>query len=296
MLRHHPVLARETYENLPHPIKLSFDWTFWHGGHVEYFLTHLQQDNPKEYKDLKIIACDVDKKVMIKWKEFLSKRTDKISFYHSSYANIKNISKKEWLFDFMFLDLWVNLEHFKDGSRGFSIKSNAPLDMRFDTSKWQPASHLINKWTKEELEEMLIKYGDFTLRNAEYVVKWIIERRKKNPIETTNDLTSTLHELWFWNKRIVVIFQSIRIQTNHELDQLEQFFKDFWECLNIGWRCAIMTYHSIEDRMTKLIFKKLQESKNFQLVNKKAIQPTYKEVETNKAARSAKLRIIEKIK
>ena len=195
----------------------------------------------------------------------------------------------------MLLDLWVNLEHFKDGSRGFSIKSDAPLDMRFDTSKWEPASHLINKWSKEELEEMLVKYWDFTPRNAEYVVKWIIEKRKKSPIETTSDLTTTLHELWFWDKRIAVIFQAIRIQTNHELDQLETFLEDFWECLNIDGRCAIMTYHSIEDRMTKIAFKELEESGNFHLVNKKVIQPNYKEVEANKAARSAKLRIIERV-
>ena len=296
MLRHHPVLAKETYENLTHPLRLSFDGTFWHGGHVEYFFTHLEQNNPEECKNLKIVACDVDEKVMAKWKEFVAQRKNQISFYHSSYANIKEISQKEWLFNFMLLDLWVNLEHFKDWSRGFSIKSDAPLDMRFDTSKWEPASHLINKWSKEELEEMLVKYGDFTPRNAEYVVKWIIETRKKSPIETTSDLTTTLHKLWFWDKRIAVIFQAIRIQTNHELNQLETFLKDFWECLNIGGRCAIMTYHSIEDRMTKIAFKELKESGKFHLVNKKVIQPNYKEVEANKAARSAKLRIIERVK
>lgn len=296
MLRHNPVLAKETYENLPHPLKLSFDGTFWHGGHVEYFLTHLNKDYPKEYKDLKIVACDIDEKVMNKWKNFVSQWLNQITFYHSSYANIKNISQKEWFFDFMLLDLWVNLEHFKDWSRGFSIKSNAPLDMRFDTSKWEPASYLINKWNKEELEKMLTKYGDFTPRNAEYIVKWIIEKRKKSPIKTTNELTSTLHEIWFWDKRIAVIFQAIRIQTNHELDQLETFLENFWECLNIGGRCAIMTYHSIEDRMTKLAFKSLEENWNFRLINKKVIQPNYKEIENNKAARSAKLRIIEKIK
>ena len=296
MLRHHPVLAKETYENLAHPLKLSFDGTFWHGGHVDYFFTHLNEDNPDECRNLKIIACDVDEKVMNKWKEFVANWKNQISFYHSSYANIKEISQKEWLFDFMLLDLWVNLEHFKDWSRGFSIKSDAPLDMRFDTSKWEPASHLINKWSKEELEEMLVKYGDFTPRNAEYVVKWIIEKRKKSLIETTSDLTTTLYELWFWDKRIAVIFQAIRIQTNHELDQLETFLEDFWECLNIGGRCAIMTYHSIEDRMTKLAFKALEENGNFHLVNKKVIQTNYKEVEANKAARSAKLRIIERVK
>ena len=296
MLRHQPVLVKEVYENLPHPLTNSFDGTFWHGGHVEYFFTQLTKEYSEEAKWLKIVACDVDEIIMNKWKEFVSKRAKQIRFYHYSYANIKKITKQEWLFDFMLLDLWVNLEHFKDWSRWFSIKSDAPLDMRFDTSKWNPASDLINNWKKEELEEMLTKHGDFTPRNAEYVIKWIIEKRKKSPIKTTNDLTTLLHELGFWDKKIAVIFQAIRIQTNHELDQLETFLKDFESCLNVGGRCAIMTYHSIEDRMVKLTFKKMTENWNFCLVNKKVIQPNYKEIEANKAARSAKLRIIEKIK
>lgn len=295
MLRHHPVLAKETYENLPHPLKHSFDWTFWHGGHVEYFFTHLNEDFPEEAKKLQIIWCDVDENVMSKWKEFVSKWSNQLTVLHRSYAEIKKTAEETWKFDFMLLDLWVNLEHFKDWSRWFSIKSDAPLDMRFDRTKWNPASDLINNWSKQELEEILIKYWDFTERNAEYVIKWIIEKRKKTPILTTNDLTQTLHELWFWDKRIAVIFQAIRIQTNHELKQLETFLVDFPDALNIRWRCAIMTYHSIEDRMTKIAFKSLEESWKFHLVNKKVIQPNYKEVESNKAARSAKLRIIEKI-
>lgn len=295
MLRHHPVLAKETYDNLPHPLQNSFDGTFWHGGHVEYFFTHLTADNSEEAKNLHIIACDVDEDVMSKWKEFVSQWSNQCSFIHTSYANIKKISEENWKFDFMLLDLWVNLEHFKDWSRGFSIKSDALLDMRFDRTKWNTAADLINNWSKQELEEMLVKYGDFTERNAEYVIKWVIERRKKSKIITTNDLTQTLYEMWFWDKRIAVIFQAIRIQTNHELDQLETFLKDFPAWLNVWWRCAIMTYHSIEDRMTKIAFKSLEESWNFHLVNKKVIQPNYKEVEANKAARSAKLRIIEKI-
>ena len=295
MLRHKPVLAKEIYENIPHPFKHSFDGTFWHWWHVEYFFSHLEKDLPDEAKNLQIVACDVDNTVMNKWKEFTSQRNNHIKFYNSSYANIKEISNLEWLFDFMLLDLWVNLEHFKDASRWFSIKSNAPLDMRFDTSKWQPASDIINNYNKTNLEEILIKYWDFNQRNADYIIKWIIEKRKKSPIITTEDLTSILHELWFWDKKIAVIFQAIRIQTNHELDQLETFLLDFWSCLNLKGRCAIITYHSIEDRMTKIAFKTLEKTWKFRLINKKVILPNYKEIELNKAARSAKLRIIERI-
>ena len=169
MLRHNPVLAKETYDNLPHPLKQSFDWTFWHGGHVEYFLQHLYQDNKEEANHLKIIACDVDPDILEKWKNFVKQRNDQISFLHHSYADIKCISQEFWTFDFMLLDLWVNLEHFKDWTRGFSIKTDAPLDMRFDRTKWEPASQLINNRSCNELNTLLMKYWDFSLRNAEYV-------------------------------------------------------------------------------------------------------------------------------
>jgi 16S rRNA (cytosine1402-N4)-methyltransferase len=104
-----------------------------------------------------------------------------------------------------------------------------------------------------------------------------------------------LHTLHCNQKKIAVIFQVLRIETNKELEQLELFLLDFGEQLTLWGRCSIITYHSIEDRIVKLAFKKLTEQSSFQLVNKKVIQPHYTEVQRNKASRSAKLRIIERI-
>jgi 16S rRNA (cytosine1402-N4)-methyltransferase len=142
---------------------------------------------------------------------------------------------------------------------------------------------------------MLTTYGDFSPKTAEYLVKGIIEERKKKLIETTFQLTDLLRSLHMNQKKIAVIFQTLRIETNKELQQLETFLQTFGEQLSRGGRCAIMTYHSIEDRITKNAFKALAESGKFQLVHKKVIQPHYTEVQRNKAARSAKLRVIEKI-
>jgi 16S rRNA (cytosine1402-N4)-methyltransferase len=195
----------------------------------------------------------------------------------------------------MLLDLGVNMEHFKDGERGFSINTDAPLDMRFSKENPRTAQEIVNTYPSEKLEKILTLYGDFSPKTSEYLVKGILEERKKHPITTTGQLKELLHTLHCNQKKVAVVFQVLRIETNKELDQLEIFLKNFGEQLPLGGRCAIITYHSIEDRITKNAFKALAESGTFQLVNKKVIQPHYTEVQHNKAARSAKLRVIEKI-
>lgn len=160
----------------------------------------------------------------------------------------------------MLLDLGVNMEHFKDGERGFSINTDAPLDMRFNRSSGNTAKDIVNTYSSEKLEKMLTTYGDFSPHNAEYLAKGIIEARKKKLIETTFQFTDLLRSLHINQKKIAVIFQALRIETNKELEQLEIFLQTFGEQVQIGGRCAIMTYHSIEDRITKNAFKALAES------------------------------------
>ncbi len=293
MLRHQPVLAQETFEHLPQNLHLYFDGTFGHGWHCEYFLTHLPEEQSKE---LQVIACDIDAEVQKKGLEFTKQRSNHITPVLSSYAHIQNLSEQYGKFDFMLLDLGVNMEHFKDGERGFSIKYDAPLDMRFNRENEVSAETIVNTYPLEKLSDLFSLYGDFSEKTAEYLAKGIIEERKKKKITTTWELKEILYNLKCNQKKIAVIFQALRIETNKELDQLHTFLADFGECLTIWGRCAIMTYHSIEDRIVKLAFKKIEETWLFQLVNKKVIKPTYLEVQKNKAARSAKLRIIEKIK
>jgi 16S rRNA (cytosine1402-N4)-methyltransferase len=159
----------------------------------------------------------------------------------------------------MLLDLGVNMEHFKDGERGFSIKQDAPLDMRFNKGHPTRAKDIVNTYTGDQLANILIKYGDYSPKSAEYLTKGIIEARKKHPIETTQQLKDILFDLRCNQKKIAVIFQVLRIETNKELEQLEIFLTTFGEQLTIGGRCAIITYHSIEDRITKNAFKSLVE-------------------------------------
>jgi 16S rRNA (cytosine1402-N4)-methyltransferase len=155
------------------------------------------------------------------------------------------------------------------------------------------------KWLKSEKNETiksaLEEYWDFSPKTAEYLTKLFDERRKKSPFKTTFELKDFLWEHHFNQKKIAVIFQVIRIMVNKELDQLKIFLSDFPNTLKKGWRCLIITYHSVEDRITKNTLKELAEKGEFKLINKKVIVPHYTEVQKNKAARSAKLRIIEKL-
>ena len=292
MLRHQPVLAKEVFENFPKQGKIYFDGTFWHGWHSEYLLTHLPET---QSKSLKVIACDIDENVQKKGLEFTKQWESQITPVLSSYAKVNEIAEKYGPFDFILLDLGVNMEHFKDWERGFSIKTDADLDMRFNRENPITAKDIIRTYSIEQLSRIFSLYGDFPIKYANYLANGIIEARKKKEIKTTWDLKEILTALKCNQKKIAVIFQTLRIETNKELDQLNIFLENFKKSLSKGWRCAIITYHSIEDRITKIAFKNLEETKSFQLINKKVIKPYYIEIEKNKAARSAKLRIIEKL-
>ncbi|MBO4204001.1 16S rRNA (cytosine(1402)-N(4))-methyltransferase RsmH [bacterium] len=246
------MLAREIFEHLPETCELIFDGTFGHGGHMEYFLSRMSS-TPR------VLACDVDKKIMDKGLHFTAPWKDFITPILDSYANIDLRAEKYGLFDFVLLDLGVNLEHFKDGERGFSIKVDAPLDMRFRNDGSVSAKDIIATYPKEKLEKILTIYGDFSPKTAEYITKALIETRKKQPIETTFQLFDLLSRLHFNQKKIAVVFQVLRIETNQELLQLEIFLKKLGKVVSCGGRCSIITYHSIEDRMVKTAFKSLAD-------------------------------------
>lgn len=141
---------------------------------------------------------------------------------------------------------------------------------------------------------MFISYGDFSPKSSDYFAAHIIEYRNKQPFLTTKSFVDFLYSIGVRKNQLPIIFQCLRIETNQELAQLETFLKVFPDTLNIAGRCAIITFHSTEDRIVKYAFKALEETGSFKLVTKKVIQPHYTEVQKNRAARSAKLRIIER--
>lgn len=300
MLRHQPVMAKEVYESLPTGWKTYVDGTFGHGGHVEYIMQRLQQEEWDDaIQNKRIIAIDRDPKMLEKGKELVTKYHANIDFVHDSYSHIEDILQAEMLpqVDYMLLDLGVNMEHFKDPERGFSFLYDAPLDMRFDQTSGLTAARVINTYSRERLADVFVKYGDFGQKSGLYIADALIEKRTDGHILTTHELFETLKKKGIRKHQMPVVFQCLRIETNHELGELIVFLEKFVPLLSKWGRCAIMTYHSIEDRLVKIAFKNIvEENADYVLYNKKVIAPHYLEVQRNRAARSAKLRVIERIK
>ena len=312
-IKHTPIMVKEIVSHVPENCKLYVDGTAGHGWHIAAITA-----SGKLAEDAHIVAIDRDGQMLAKAREILvsvmSRQKWSVMYVQDTYANIGSIlkdmdpgSSPGWQsispgwqgstkkIDFILLDIWVNMEHFKDGSRGFSIHEDAPLDMRFDTRSGETAGDILNTYDKVELIRMFVQYGDFSPKSSEYFTDHIIENRKKEPFSTTKQFVDFLYGIWVRKNQLPIIFQCLRIQTNQELKQLEIFLQTFPDTIAVWGRCAIMTFHSTEDRIVKYAFKALEEKWKFKLVNKKVIAPHYTEVQKNRASRSAKLRIIEKV-
>ncbi len=289
MIVHTPVLLDEVCSYLDPESKLIVDCTLGHGGHALALLALA--------KNARLIGFDVDEH-MLKKAEFRMQNAEwsissRMEYVHGNYSDIKNVLKWDKA-DFILNDLWVNLEHFKAVERGFSIRGNAPLDMRFDTSKGMTAADIVNTYPADQLKTVFEQYADFSSPKALELAQHIVTTRKQKPIVTTQDFKAILNACWLGDKACTVIFQSLRIETNKELDNLKMFLSAFPETLNSAWRCLVITYHSIEDRLVKQAFAALVATWQYVLVTKKPVMPNYKEVAKNRAARSAKLRILER--
>jgi 16S rRNA (cytosine1402-N4)-methyltransferase len=196
----------------------------------------------EKFPDAKIIGLDIDQKMLekaeLRTKSSVSpllatsfKKEDTIEFVHDSYANIDTILKDRKA-DFILLDLGVNLEHFLATERGFSLKGNAPLDMRFDQGMTKTAADVVNTYPASDLQSLFIRYADFTESKAQELADTIVRERKKARIATTFELKHVLGLCGLGNSAVAVIFQAIRIEVNGELANLDAFLKKFPLVLN----------------------------------------------------------------
>lgn len=287
-IHHTPVMLQEVLNSLPANPKIVVDWTLWHGWHTSHML--------KLFPTIqKLYWFDLDPNIFRETKEKLEPEFgDKINFQNRSYTEIQSVLWDEKA-DFVLVDLWVNLEHFKDWNRGFSTNIDGKLDMRFDNTNGKSAYDIVNHYSVPELTKIFEDYAEFTPKKSEEIAKKIVETRKNKPIETTFELKFLLNELGLGQKACAVIFQAFRIETNKEIDNVKMLLGEIPNILSEWWRCGIITFHSLEDRVVKQWFKALAETWNFSLVYKKAVQPTYQEIQKNRPSRSAKYRVIEKI-
>ena len=307
--KHISVLLEESISSLNlKENSIIVDCTLGYGGHSSNIL--------KRIKKGFLFAFDQDSEAIRHSTDRLNAIGTNFTIIKSNFVHLKkelndrNIEKV----DGVLFDLGVSSPQLDDGFRGFSYHEDARLDMRMDQDNPISAYEIVNNYSKEELARIFLKYGEDKFSNN--IAKKIVEYRQNKEIETTLELVEiikTAVPMKFRKDKHPArqIFQAIRIEVNHELDVIEPALDQALEMLNIGGRVAVITFHSLEDRLVKKYFKKKTEVDDkvkgmpnvpaeylpdFKLVVNKAILPTEEELENNPRARSAKLRVIERIK
>ena len=286
--RHIPVMLMESLENLN--IKNSgiyVDGTLGLGGHSEEIL--------KKIGSGLLLGIDRDDGSIELAKKRLSNYKN-FKLFHDSYKNLKNILFKLDItgVDGILLDLGLSSYQLEDNQRGFSHKYSSGLDMRFDNNiDSNKADDIIKKYDLKSLTKIFRDFGEE--RNAYRIAKMIKESDSVINVLSITSMIDRVTPYRFRVKTYSRIFQALRIETNKELEHLENFLSDFTDLLNPGGRLVVISYHSIEDRIVKHKMKDLKKEKSIELIFKKPLIPSEKEVQINKRSRSAKMRVGEKI-
>lgn len=307
--KHISVLLNESISSLNlKENSIIVDATLGYGGHSSSILDRIK----KGY----LFAFDQDSEAIRHSTDRLSKIGTNFTIIKSNFKNMKEELNKRNIYkvDGVLFDLGVSSPQLDEKERGFSFHEDAPLDMRMDRDQKLTAYDVVNTYSKEELSKIFFKYGEDKFSNN--IAKKIVEYRSTKPIETTLELVEIIKTAVPMKFRIDKhparqIFQAIRIEVNHELDVIEPAINQALEMLNVGGRVAVITFHSLEDRLVKNIFRekcKIDEKlkglpnipeeylPDFRLVENKAIVPSEEELKRNPRARSSKLRVIERIK
>lgn len=307
-MKHYSVLLEEAILNLE--IKkdgIYIDGTLGYGGHS----SHILEKIPGGY----LYAFDADEEAIEYAKERLLKVGDNFKVFHRNFVHMKECMEEEnaGLVDGILFDLGVSSPQIDNQERGFSFMQDAPLDMRMDKSQSFSAYQVVNEYSKEDLMDLFYTYGEES--KSKWIANEIVEARKKKNIETTMELVSIIERAVgtkYFNVKHPErqIFQAIRIEVNNELNVLESVLPDAISLLKKGGRMCVITFHSLEDRIVKRIFKKYSEVPEMvkglpeipleylpkiKLVNKKPIVATEKELKENRRSKSAKLRVIERV-
>lgn len=308
-MNHNTVLLEESIESL-NVVRdgIYVDCTLGGGGHSERILEKLGGTG-------KLIAIDQDIYAINKSKERL-KTYNNVIFVKDNFSNLKAILKDLSInkVDGILLDLGVSSFQFDDRDRGFSYWDEAVLDMRMDQEATIDAKFIINHYTLKELTRVFNDYGDE--KNAYRFAKAIIKTREISPLITNKDLVETIKSTLSEKEKrkpghpARKIFQALRIEVNQELKVLENVLPVIVESLSNGGRVAVITFHSIEDRIVKQFFKKMEKPCEcpsdfpvctcgkvplLKIIGKKPIVPDSLELDINSRARSSKLRVAEKI-
>lgn len=306
--KHTPVLLNECLSALNiKPDGIYVDGTLGGGGHSGEILKRLTTG--------RLIAFDKDDDALASTSQKLSKFGDKITYVKDDFKNMAEKVKSMGIegVDGILLDLGVSSYQLDNAERGFSYRFDSRLDMRMDKTASLDAYDVVNTYSKEDLIRILYNYGEESFAKA--IVNKIIEARNEKAIETTGELTRLIENVIpkkFWGRGSVAkkTFQAIRIEVNHELEGLDKAINQMIDLLSPSGRLAIITFHSLEDRIVKNVFKErstncicdksipfcvCNHKADVILVNKKPIEAGKEELEKNSRSSSAKLRVIQKI-
>ena len=304
---HIPVLYYETLDNLViNPDGIYIDCTLGGGSHSEGILERLSD------KGL-LISIDQDSTAIEYSKKRLEKFGSKWKVFKGNFENIDTIAYMAGVdkVDGILMDIGVSSKQLDDPKRGFSYRYDVKLDMRMNREQKISAYDVVNTYSEEQLSKIIFEYGEE--RHARKIAKLIVEERKSSPIEKTSDLIALIKRAYperASKHPAKKTFQAIRIEVNRELEVLENAMSKAIELLKVSGRLAIITFHSLEDRIVKNKFKDLATAckcpkdipicvcggvKKFEIITKKPIIPIDDELKNNNRAHSSKLRILERI-
>ena len=305
---HKPVLLHECIDALAiRPDGVYVDGTLGRAGH--------SREIAKRLTTGRLICIDRDMAAIDAAKERLAPYLDRVTLVHSNFSELESVLRQAGVTgaDGMLFDLGVSSPQLDDGSRGFSYMQDAPLDMRMDRSAPLSAYEVVNTWSYEELRRILYDYGEE--RYAPAIAKAIVRTRETAPVDTTLELVeiikgamppAALREKQHPAKRS---FQAIRIAVNGELDALEPMLRSAVDGLNPGGRLAVITFHSLEDRIVKRTLQEMAKGctcppefpvcvcgkkPKIKILTRRPVVSGAAELEENPRARSAKLRVAEK--
>lgn len=307
--KHISVLFEESINALGiKPNGIYVDGTLGGGGHSYGILS---QSN-----SCSLIGIDQDKEAICAASKRLEEFGDRVTIVNRNFSAIKNILTELKIdkIDGAVLDLGVSSYQLDNAQRGFSYMHDSALDMRMNTQSPKTAYDVVNSYSCEELTRIFYEYGEE--KWSKRVAEFICERRSESPVKTTFELVDVIKAAIPKKARMdgghpaKRVFQAIRIEVNNELGILEDAIKDFISCLNVGGRLAIITFHSLEDRIVKKTFKDLAKGctcpsgfpvcvcgkvPEIKIISRKPVLPSDEELEKNSRSKSAKLRIAEKL-
>lgn len=303
---HEPVLLKESVDFLTTKIDGHyFDGTAGFGGHSTEILKRISSKG-------RLIATDKDQTAFEHCKRLFSGDA-RYAIFNTSFKNIDTISKIEFIenFDGIFADLGVSSFQLDNIESGFTFREDTSLDLRMNKQEGISASDFLNKASQEEIANVIFEFGEE--KNSRSIARKIVELRNTEKIERTFQIKKIIEEVTpqrFVTKSLSRVFQALRIYVNDELDELRTFIDKSENLLGVGGRIAIITFHSLEDRIVKEKFKYASLScicppempictcgkkQTLKLITTKPVTPSVPEIENNRRSRSAKLRVAERV-